>query len=164
MRVLIILLLTVATMSCATQKRCFEKWPPKEEVIVEYRDTTIMVELPGDTIYREITIESPCPEDTIWIRPKAGVPVASLDTVHAQGSYSESKAWLERGKLKMTLIEHPQLIPVKIDSIIIERTQVEIHQEPPEKTIPWVYKASLPVAIALLLLWIIMIAFVVLRR
>lgn len=165
----IIFVLAIIMMGCATQRRCFEKWPPeiKTDTIIEehiaYRDTVIEIQLPGDTIYIEAALVSPDPEDSVVLIPD---PFYS-DTVRAFGNYSEASAWVESQIIALQLIEHDTILQFKLDSVIQIKDHyqhlytVEIHKEPPVIKVPWYYKWSLPVAIVLILM---IIAIFALRR
>ena len=43
-KTLMIWILVLGINSCVTQKRCFKKFPPKVETIIEIKDTTIITE------------------------------------------------------------------------------------------------------------------------
>jgi len=156
----LIFLLAIVMMGCATQKRCFIKFPPevKTDTIIEevitYRDTTIEVFLPGDTIYTEAALVSSGQEDGSVLIPD---PFYS-DTVRAFGTYSEASAWVESRKIALELIEHDTTIKVKLDSVIKIKDHfehlytVEVHKEPPVIKVPWYYRWSLPVALVLILM------------
>lgn len=170
-RITIVAILSILMMGCATQKRCFDKWPPEvgtDTIVVEtiqYRDTIIEIYLPGDTIYKEVALTIPCPEpgDSVVLNP---APFYS-DTVRAFGIYSEASAWYATERLRLRLIEYDTIIRYKLDSVIqikdhFERLYtVEVHKTPPVKVVPWYYKWSLPVALVLIAMIIIIF---VLRR
>jgi len=161
-------LMIMLFMGCATQKRCFELYPPEilsdtiTRIEVEYRDTIVEVLLPGDTVREEIAVVIPCPEegDSVVLDPS---PDLTTDTVAVTGTLADARAWIEAVdyksvRLHVRLIEHEHILKIKLDSVIKikdhfrELYTVEIHKEPPIIKVPWYYRASLPVAVVLLLL------------
>jgi hypothetical protein len=98
-KVTIVLLIILA--GCVTQRRCIEKFP-QDTVYhnsIVYRDTTVQVFIPGDTIRERV-------KDTI----------VSVDTkyAHAEAGLTDSEIWLN-------LIQKTITIPVKFDSVIVTR-------------------------------------------
>lgn len=63
MRLILIFISLLLLSSCVTERRCARMYPPQERVdsvylqTVVYRDTTIFVHLPGDTIRDTIHVE-----------------------------------------------------------------------------------------------------------
>lgn len=119
MRLLPILIIAIFAGSCATSKRCLEKWPPiPVDTIrtVEYRDTTIYrdtiveVFIPGEI--QVDTVPIPCPD-----LPTAYVP----DTAKAQTRLAQAKAWMEDGKIILELEQNDQWYQAKIEDAIRER-------------------------------------------
>ena len=115
----------------------------------------------------------PCPEpgDSVVLDP---APVLTSDTVIAKSKYADAKAWVERtdyrsASLHVEVIQHDQIIRHEVDSLKMlikhyrELYTVEIHKEPPVIKVPWYYRASLPVAITLLLLIFAILMFKVKR-
>lgn len=126
---------------CATQKRCWEKFPPeiKTDTIIHteivYQDTTIFVEIPGDTILTEVPVYI---IDTIEGEPI----VITYEEAKAKTSYAEARAWIENSILQLELIQKDSLIEVQLDSVIavknhyVELYTTEIHKAPPKKKCP----------------------------
>lgn len=87
-------------VSCATQKKCNQKFPPSRDTmrIVEtkdtiiYRDTILYKYLPGETKYDTITIQCPPP-------PPSYIP----DTAYAETSFAEARAWWSYPFIKLML-------------------------------------------------------------
>jgi len=138
---LFILAIAILFGGCATQKRCWEKFPPeiKTDTIVHtetvYVDTTIYVELPGeiDTVEVPVHIIDTVPGEPI---------VVTYEEAKAKTDFAEARAWVENSKLKLELIQKDSLIVVKLDSVIqikdhyVELYTVEIHKSPPKKKCP----------------------------
>mgnify|MGYP001045473195 CR=1 FL=1 len=107
----ILILLTIT--SCVTQRRCNDKFPPQVTVIdstttrivTEYRDTTVYVQLPGDTAYQSITI-----------RDSAGQIVSGRSELRTSLAYSA--AWINSGRLQHVLQQNDTLLPVTVENAI----------------------------------------------
>jgi hypothetical protein len=177
-------LLLLIMGSCATQKRCFELFPPEirtdtiTKTKIEYRDSIVEIYIPGDTINGEITVDY---EGGLFFPPETSPPVLDdsvvltpgpepiRDTARVVGKLAAAKAWIEehpdpgKAALRLELIEFEQILQVKLDSVIQIKDHfehlytVEIHKEPPK--VPWIYKALIPVAGVLLLLLIFCIRY-----
>jgi len=99
MRIIIALLIFITASGCATQKRCQEKWTPiitpidtvtvvtYQDTII-YKDTTITVTLPADTIRDTVIVEIGMISDPAYIpdsaraerRSSPGPPPARAET------------------------------------------------------------------------------------
>jgi len=132
-----IVLFSLLASSCSVQKRAarfYEKYPPEEKVrvdsffSVEYRDTTIYVDIPGDSV-KEF-IEIPCD-------PDPGV----LTSISADVELAHAEARIEAGRLYLEVFQHQRVLQFKIDSaiqanyridsIIVERPYpVEVEKNP----------------------------------
>jgi UDP-N-acetylglucosamine enolpyruvyl transferase len=138
--------------SCATQKRCFEKYPPvaADTVITEkkvYRDTTFYVTTPADTVRDSIQIVIPCGEEQ---------GNYASDTLRKGTKFMEAKAWIKGKKLFMQVEIKSQQLALFVDSIAVANTKTvtitkTVIQE--KRVVPPFYKACLFVSIALLLLF-----------
>jgi hypothetical protein len=145
--------------SCATQRRCLEKFPPTTTVEIRdsiaFRDTTIFVPIPADTVRDSIPIVSPCP-DGQPIRPEY-----KTKPVTVKNRWSTATAWIERGHLKIDLMTNDTTLAFVIDSAVSERVkQITINQQfvKPKKYIPNIYKFALVGLIIVIILVIAKIA------
>jgi hypothetical protein len=142
--------------SCATQKRCMEKWPPMAadtvfKQVVSYRDTIIYITLPADTVADSLAILLNLPE-----------PVTMegyiSDTVNVIDKFASASAWVVNKKLKIQLRLNKTTLAFAIDSaatlkektVTITKTVIQ-----EKKYIPVFYQACLFVSIILILLFII---------
>lgn len=139
--------------SCVTQRRCLEKFPPEATIeirdSISFRDTTIYVPIPADTIRDSIAVE--CPE----ITPGSPAPKPkNTKPVTVENRWSKATAWIENGKLKLDLMTNDTTLAFVIDSAVSERVkQITINQQfvKPEKYIPKFYKIAL---------WMLIVVFV----
>jgi len=138
---------------CVTQRRCLEKYPPLPadtviKEIVTYRDTTVYIALPADTLTDSVFIQVPCP----------GLDDYVSDTVRAEQKLASAAAWIEHRKLKVELAMKEAVLEFTIDSIAATRTKTITITETvyvDKKVVPPFYRASLFVNIILILLFII---------
>lgn len=120
MKKLIILFAIVILSSCTTQRKCLRKYPPQSSTItiikdsihteIKYRDTTIYVNIPGETITNTVFVPVNSPGQNY-------IP----DTARAENKYSIAKAWLDWPKIKLTLFQKPQIIEFQLSNAITER-------------------------------------------
>jgi len=151
------------------------KFPPeiKTDTVIEeriqYLDSIIEIHIPGDTIHDSITTVIPCPDrdDSVVLTPG---PVFSSDTLRVDGTFASAEAWIERldhrkVQLQLQLFEHDSIMKIKLDSVIEIKDHfehlytVEIHKEPPDRKVHWIYKAVIAFAILELLLLFICIRY-----
>jgi hypothetical protein len=143
--IIILLLLT----SCATQRRCFEKWGMKPDtvrtVIVKdslvVRDTTIFVKIPGMVVRDSVII--PCPPP-----PPAYIP----DTAKVETDFAIAKAWWNYPVIRLYLEQKDKLLRLQLDSAIRDswhwRTEyLNVTQVLKEKYVPKIYKQALSICI-----------------
>jgi|GEM_PF-4442597 hypothetical protein len=105
-KAIIVLTALLLVSSCATEKRCLEKWPPllviKDSVIVRvntiYRDTVIFIKLPPDTIRVEQNIDS------------------LMNPLIAESKYAKAVADIYKNRLRLTLTQFDTIIQFKLDS------------------------------------------------
>ena len=148
---LIPIIAIILLSGCATQRRCAKKFPPSESVkvvtekVTKYRDTTIYVYLPADTIYSEkIIYETP----DGWQTEKS-----TLDM-----NYSYSTAQVVNGTLKHYLYQKETEIERVIKNAVREQSthtvedRVEIHRE---KYIPSAYRYSFWLVLGLVVLGLV---------
>lgn len=161
---LCVVALLLLSASCVTQRsvmRYLALHPlPADTVTVtdtQWRDTTVYVPMPADTVRDSIQVVLPCPD----------VPVTyKSDTVKAAGKYAKAEAWLEGDQLKIKLTMNEVKLAFTIDSIAATRTKtvtVTKQVTVEKRVIPPFYRAMLFVSIALFLMFVIII-FIALRR
>lgn len=147
-RYLFIFLLLVSLSGCYTRRMWERKFPPvvTTDTIVKftsrdslvYRDTTLFVQLPGETLIDSITI--PCPPAPPTYKP---------DTLKIKAKFAEVKAWLSGNKISAILTQSGTL-QIRLDSVIKESykwenlyrdiLKTEVHKQ---RYIPIIYKVSL---------------------
>lgn len=145
-----VVLLAVVS-GCVTQRRCLDKFPPAaaDTIIVEsvtYRDTTITVTLPADTIRDSVMIYVDVPAQDI---PPASVTV--------RNDYAQATARIEHNQLKVDLILNERRLEILIDSAAELRTKTVTITETviqKERYVPAFYKATLFISIILILLFL----------
>lgn len=111
-----ILILLILISGCATEKRCKLKFPPQTETIIKdsirevikYRDTTIYVKLPADTVTTS---------DTIYI--KNGVTV--YKEVKAETKLATARAWIGQNRLNLTLADKDTTIEIKLKDALVSK-------------------------------------------
>jgi hypothetical protein len=102
---------------CVTQKRCEQKFPPEISTVTEtitktvtvYRDTTIFVHMPGDTV-----------RDTIEVVVDRGI-ANSKPSIH-ETKFAWSKAQVINGLLLHQLIQKDSVLKFMLDNAIREST------------------------------------------
>lgn len=107
------------------------------KTVTDYRDTTIFVKLPGDTVYDSIPVPYALDFST---------PVNTLET-----KYAISKAWIQNSLLKHTLVQKQSNIPATLPGAIQTTTAVKerIIKVPypvdrkVEKNLSWIQKFGL---------------------
>ena len=143
MKTILVILIAVLFTGCITQKKCLRKFPPQiiteKEVITEiiYRDTTIYVHIPADTVYAEnIIFKTPDGWQT------------ELSVLHAE--YAKSSAQVVNGTLKHELLQKESELERVIANAVKEQSThttekvVEVHRE---KYVPDIFKYSLVLSI-----------------
>jgi hypothetical protein len=140
--IILILLIT----ACATQRRCLEKYPPIShtdtlyaELIRDsliYRDTLILITVPGDTI-----------KDTLYIKIKPGY--FHSDTLTLETEFARASAFYQTPSIHMTLVQKEATFARKLDSVIrIEKhwkemyTTITQHETTITNVVPKIYKAA----------------------
>ena len=145
-----IFVLTVFVLSsCATQKRCYEKWGMKPDTITKvvsrdsliYRDTTIIYHLPGDTVVSEVLI--PCPPP-----PPDFIP----DTAKVETDFALAKAWWSYPKIRLYLEQKDKYLRLELDSALRESWHwryeyLQVKQVLKEKYVPVIYKQALSIVL-----------------
>jgi hypothetical protein len=149
MKVLLGVVLALLLVSCATQKRCFEKWAMKPDTIrtvqvrdsVVMRDTIVFKYLPGEI--RTDSVSIPCPPPAPGYIP---------DTAYAETSLAKAKAWWHYPVIKLKLEQKDTTLQFRLDSAIREayhyRTEYnKLSQVLKEKYVPKIYKDALSICI-----------------
>jgi len=137
------------TLSCATQRKCIQKWQLRPDTIhttsvrdsIVYRDTIVYISIEGKTVIDSVVI--PCPPP-----PPAFIP----DTARAETELAMAKAWWSYPVIKLDLYQKENLLEVKLDSAIMEayhwRNEYEkITQVIKERYVPKIYKQALTICI-----------------
>ena len=114
----IIILSIILLSSCATQKRCAEKFPPHvftlryDSIIyrdsVVFKDRIVEIKIPADTVYQERVINVPV---DLYVYPIA-----------AENDYARAVAWVEHSKIKLELTQKERTIRE-----IIEKAEKETY-------------------------------------
>jgi len=106
--------------SCTTQKKCFNKFPPPPpstnveiKEIVSYRDTTIYVYLPADTVQKTDTI-------IIGVDGLVNYGLQRLDVEYAYSTFQ-----IKNSKLDFKLYQKESAIAQTIEKAIKESSKVE---------------------------------------
>lgn len=114
----ILLIIALFLASCATQKKCLEKYPPetftridsvfieKEKLII--RDTLVYIELPGDTV-----------KFTDTVRIEAGQVI--LKPVVKETERTKVTASVVNNRLVLEVVEKPLIIEKLLKGVIQER-------------------------------------------
>lgn len=111
--VFLALIVLFLTLSCVTQKKCLQKFPPSTETITNtivkdsiiYKDRIVEVKIPGALQIDSVPI--PCPPP-----PDAYIP----DTARAETEYAKAKAWFDYPNIRLKLIQKVSVLQVKLDS------------------------------------------------
>jgi len=154
------ILIILLSVSCVTQRKCLEKFPPDIDSVLTIRDTTIYRDtvisryLPGDTVYSWRYIF-----DTVEINtePELYPP----DTAFAETDLALAKAWVDvRGrfsKVNVILIQKDTTLQFRLDSALRasdhwERLYItEVHTVP-ERFIPLWTKILISALVLIILL------------
>jgi hypothetical protein len=155
-----LIFISLLLSSCVTQKRCLERFPPASDTlsIVEirdtiiFRDTTILIHLPGEILIDSVII--PCPEPAGPFIP---------DTARAETSLAVAIAWWKYPAIRLRLIQKDTTIERRLRDAIREKihwqseyekiTQVQVVKE-----IPGIYKIAIGGWIGVIILIILIIA------
>ena len=158
---LFIVLVAFLASSCATQRKCFDKWAMKPDTVktvsirdsVIFKDTTVYVYIPGKVVVDSVRI--PCPPP-----PKTYIP----DTAIVRTDFAIAKAWFDYPVIKLYLEQKDKLLRLKLDSALREswhwRTEyMNITQVLKERYVPKIYKQALSICIVLFSVIFILIGF-----
>ena len=155
MKTILIILIAVLFTGCITQKKCLRKFPPQiiteKEVITEiiYRDTTIYVHIPADTVYAEnIIFKTPDGWQT---------ELSVLDQ-----TYAKSSAQVVNGILKHGLFQKETYIEQLIKDAVRENSTHTIEYKTEINEVPYIpawHKFSSRFTIVVLLLLFLYILF-----
>jgi len=100
MRGKLIILSLILLSGCATQQRCFEKFPPDTitTTTIEYRDSIIPVYISNtDTVFRWGTI---------------------IDTIFAESGTAHGRTWVIHDTLRLEVWQSDSIYQVQKDSLI----------------------------------------------
>ena len=165
MRYVTILAVLVLTFTgCITQKKCYRKFPPTIDTVkivfsrdsIVYKDTTLYLTIPGDTVWN--TVEIPCPPP-----PPSYIP----DTVIAETEYAHARAWLDHSFIMLVLIQKPTDLEWRLDSAIKEShhwKELYIKESAVIKTIPLLYRIALWVLVGMILMIVFLILVLKIRK
>lgn len=137
MRIFLALTVVLFATSCVNQKRCSRKFPPQTVTIyhdsirqtIVYRDTTIFIEFPADTVYNS---------DTILIEKKQ-----VLNTrITAESKMATAMAWISQNKLNLMLADKDTTIEVRLIKALKEAVywQSKYHSDKQTVNVPFVPK------------------------
>ena len=113
MKTIILFLICFFLASCVTQKKCTRKFPPVTEIIIKdsirevtiYRDTTIYINLPADTVYKKDTII--IKNGYFYIAP-----------MYAETNLATAKAWISHNKLSLMLADKDTTLEVRLENAL----------------------------------------------
>lgn len=128
-RFLLLAIVLFAVTSCDPCRRVAKYCPPEVEIrdsIVHktetvYRDTTVTVKIPGDTVVDSVEVEIPCPADIdvdADIPPSPGVYPNKLTV---EGHLASAHSWIKQNRLFLELNEKDTLIEVRLKNVIREK-------------------------------------------
>lgn len=161
-KIVILLLLVGVAASCTTQKKCFKKFPPPSpstnvevKEVVKYKDTTIYVYLPADTVQKTDTI-------IIGVDGQVNYPLQRLDVNYAYATFQ-----IKNSKLDFKLFQKESAIAQTIENAIKEssKTEVTVIKEPyPVLTpITWWQQTKMNLGIAFIGLIILLVGYQILK-
>ena len=143
-KVFILILFGVFGVSCVTQKRCLEKFPPNNDSIVYVnkvdsiviKDTVVLVDIWTEIVVD--TVEIPCPPPLPTYKPKPA---------YAETSLAKASAWWDYPYIRLELTQKDTTIEVRLENAIKEayhwRTEYTKIKETKEvKYIPKIYKIA----------------------
>ena len=166
-RFIILLLISVSLSGCfTTKKRCLRLYPPEQSsdtVVIStvrdsvvVKDTTIFVDIPGETIFDSVPFPVYVDRDI------------KLDTARAETEFAIAKAYYSNKAIHIYLQQKETTLSIKLDSALRESYQWEVKYTEilnkeivKEKYIPTIYKVSFWIVIGQL---IIIILFFLARR
>lgn len=112
--IITLLLSGLIAHSCVTQNACARKWPPSViyHDTITYRDTTLYVFLPPDTVQRT---------DTVMIVNNKAV---TLDTMVLETDYAIAWAWVANSRIYQRLAHKATALELRYDSLLREKVKV----------------------------------------
>lgn len=140
---MLMLLISSLSISCVTQRKCLEKFPPTTDTIIKtvvrdsivYKDTVITITIPGDIQIDSVPI--PCPEP-----PPTYVP----DTARVETEFAYALAWFDHKSIKIKLVQKKSELEIRLDNALKEAYHWKSEYEKitvtpqPIKYIPKFYK------------------------
>lgn len=146
--------------SCVTQKRCMERFPPVNDTLriievrdtIIFRDTTILIHLPGEILIDSVLI--PCPEPAGPFIP---------DTARAETSLAVAIAWWKYPAIRLRLVQKDTTIERRLRDAIREkihwRSEYEkVSQVQVVKEIPGIYKIAIGGWIGVIIIILLLVA------
>jgi hypothetical protein len=142
------IVILVFLSSCVTQRKCLEKFPPTRDTIrivqvhdsIVYRDTTIVLTIPGET--RVDSVPIPCPPPQASFIP---------DTAKAETPLANAKAWWNYPNIQLKLEQKDTTVLLKaaLKEAYHWKSEYEKVTTVPEpvKYIPKIYKQALSICI-----------------
>lgn len=153
--IVVMLLFTLFAGSSCSRRWCIARYGERVDTLrvvtyrdsVVYRDTTVYVYLPGDTVREDVVI--PCPPP-----PPDYVP----DTAKAETDYAFARAWWSYPVIALELVQKQSRIALELDSVIKEsyhwRTEYErIMAIIPERYVPKIYKQAMSICIVIFIIF-----------
>ena len=114
MRSLLVIVLSLLAAGCVTQRKCLERWPPDimyHDTVI-YRDTTLYVTLPPDTVHGS---------DTMLIIDQIAV---TIDTMVLETDYAIAWAWVAGSRIHQRLAHKLTVLELRYDSLLQEKVKV----------------------------------------
>lgn len=111
-----IAILFLCLSGCVTQQRCYEKFPPQTNTVIEYRDTIVPVYVHStDTVEKWGTIR---------------------DTLVVNSGTAHGKTWVIHDTLRLQVWQSDTTLQVKLDSAIqVIRTKERFIKEVQKKSV-----------------------------
>lgn len=157
------MLVLITLSSCITQRKCFNKFPPPPpsiekvvETVTVFKDTTVYVSIPADTIYQT---------DTVFINKDGLVnyPLARIDV-----EYAWSTIQIKNNRVFHYLYQKETEIAKTIQDAIKESTtsEVTVIREPYEVPMPvsWWNQTMIKGGYVLLGIIILLFGFLFLKK
>ena len=133
-------------LSCVTSSKCQRKFPIASDTIkiintrdsIIYKDTTIYIEIKGETVIDSVII--PCPDPGPAYVPKK---------VYAETSLAKASAWFQWPNIKLELIQKDTTITQRLENAIKEMYHYKnlytnvTNTLQPVKYVPGIYKIAL---------------------
>lgn len=123
----ILLILSLSLISCVTQRRCFEKYPPETRIDTIVKDTTIFHDtivfyhLSSDTVFKTIL-------DTLEVKLQQPITYRS-DTLKIASKLSIAYTWLNLDnniiQRSLKVIDKDTTLLIRLDRAIREKNRLQ---------------------------------------